>query len=138
MKKLVLFFFIFITIIKNIYADVNIIVEIHNITENIGKIYVGIYFSEKEYKGKRQNRIIEIEPTGRTISTEIILPEGEYVLDVYQDINNNGICDLGIFNIPNEPIGITNYNGGIPGNFNKHKIQVNNKAEKVIINMYRF
>jgi uncharacterized protein (DUF2141 family) len=50
---------------------------------------------------------------------EINLPEGEYVINAYQDINNNDKVDLGLLFIPKEPVGITNYNGGIPGNFNK-------------------
>ena len=133
MKKII--FIVFILINGYLYADNNIRIEIHNVTINGGKVYVGIYFNEMAYRNQSQNMIVEIEPINNIISINLSLPDGEYVLDAYQDTNNNGILDFGIFNIPKEPIGITNYNGGIPGNFNRHKVLINNRTEFVRINL---
>ena len=133
MKKII--FIVFILINGYLYADNNIRIEIHNVTINGGKVYVGIYFNEMAYRNQSQNMIVEIEPINSIISINLNLPDGEYVLDAYQDTNNNGILDFGIFNIPKEPIGITNYNGGIPGNFNRHKVLINNRTEFVRINL---
>jgi len=133
MKKII--FIVFILINGYLYADNNIRIEIHDVTINGGKVYVGIYFNEMAYRNQSQNMIVEIEPINNIISINLSLPDGEYVLDAYQDTNNNGILDFGIFNIPKEPIGITNYNGGIPGNFNRHKVLINNRTEFVRINL---
>jgi uncharacterized protein (DUF2141 family) len=131
--------FIFLIFINNfIYADVNIRIEIHNVRENSGKIYIGIYFTENAYKNKNQDMILEYTAGSAIVIGEINLPTGECVIDTYQDINNNGRCDFGLFNIPKEPIGMTNYNGGIPGNFNKLKVVINNETESIIIKLYSF
>jgi uncharacterized protein (DUF2141 family) len=138
MKKWIMAFIVFTLFVNFIHADVTIKIEIHNVIENGGKIYVGVYFNENAYKNKRQNIILQFDPTSTIVTGKITLPEGEYVLDAYQDTNNNSRCDFGLLNIPKEPIGITNYNGGIPGNFNKLKVIINNETEKIQINMYKF
>lgn len=40
---------------------------------------------------------------------EIPIPilQGEYAIAVYQDMNNNGVLDKGLFNIPKEPYGLS-------------------------------
>jgi len=64
------------------------------------------------------------------------LPQGECMVWAYQDGNNNGKLDSGIFGIPKEPIGLTNYGGkGVPGGFNKHKVPVNRDTAKITINL---
>jgi uncharacterized protein (DUF2141 family) len=137
MKKIFVGLIILIFLSSFVYADVNIRIEIHNVRENSGKIYVGIYSTENAYKNKRQDMILEYTADSTIIIGEINLPEGEYVIDAYQDINNNGRCDLGWFNIPKEPVGMTNYDGGIPGNFNKLKVVINNETESITINCSR-
>jgi uncharacterized protein (DUF2141 family) len=138
MKKSLALFMIFIEFTCFAYADAGIKIEIHNVIINGGKIYIGIYSNETAYRNKKPDKILEFESIKDIIIAEINLPEGEYVMDAYQDTNNNTRCDLGLFNIPKEPIGMTNYNGGIPGNFNKLKIAINNKTENIIINLYNF
>jgi uncharacterized protein (DUF2141 family) len=138
MKKLLVSFIIFIGFTNLTYADIRFNIEIHNVIINGGRIYVGIYFNETAYRNTKQDMILQFESTNDIIIAEINLPEGEYVMDAYQDTNNNNKCDLGLFNIPKEPIGMTNYNGGIPGNFNKLKVIINNETGNIIINLYSF
>jgi uncharacterized protein (DUF2141 family) len=125
--------------LNKISADVFFNFEIHNVEINNGIIYIGIYFNETSYRNKTPEQVIEIEPLNNILSMGLNLPAGEYVIDAYQDINGNGKCDLGIFNIPKEPCGLTNYNGcGIPGNYNKLKIGITNKTQRIIIQLYKF
>jgi len=50
----------------------------------------------------------------------VTLPSGEYVVSMFQDKNGNGKLDTYLFNIPKEPIGLTNYfKKGIPGPYKK-------------------
>lgn len=61
------------------------------------------------------------------------IPAGEYAIQVYQDTNNNRRLDFGLFGIPREPVGISNWNGrGIPGNFDRHKVSINSGTRIVI------
>ena len=94
--------------------------------------------NETAYRNQRQDMILEIEPTNSIVLTEINLPDGEYVLDTFQDTNNNGVLDFGLFRKPKEPIGLTNYTGGIPGNFNRHKVNISINNRRVIIPLINF
>ena len=137
-KIIVVFFVILNFCIQNAFADNTVIIEINNVIINGGKVYVGIYFNETAYRNQRQDMIFEIEPAKSIILTEINLPDGEYVLDTFQDTNNNGVLDFGMFRRPKEPIGLTNYTGGIPGNFNRHKVNISINNRRVIIPLINF
>jgi uncharacterized protein (DUF2141 family) len=125
--------FVFFLCIKNVYADISIIIEIRNAIKNDGIIYGGVYYSETAYKNNLADVEFQVNSNNHTVFTEIVLPEGECVIGIFQDKNGNGILDRGIFNIPKEPVGMTNYNGGIPGNFNKLKVNITNNNRKIII-----
>ena len=137
-KALAVFLIVLNFCIQNAFADNTVIIQINNVIINGGKIYVGIYFNETAYRNQRQDMILEIDPTNSTVLTEINLPYGEYVLDAFQDINNNGVLDFGSFRRPREPIGLTNYSGGIPGNFNRHKVNISINNRRVIIPLINF
>jgi len=137
-KTLTVFLVILNFCIQNAFADNTVTIELNNVVINGGKIYVGIYFNETAYKNQKQDMILEIEPTNSIVLTEVNLPDGEYVLDAFQDTNNNGVLDFGLFKRPKEPIGLTNYTGGIPGNFNRHKVIISNNNRRVIISLIKF
>ena len=94
--------------------------------------------NETAYRNQRQDMILEIEPTNSIVLTEINLPDGEYVLDAFLDTNNNGVLDFGLLRRPKEPIGLTNYAGGIPDNFNRHKVNILINNRRVIILLINF
>ena len=123
---------------QNAFADNTVIIQINNAIINGGKVYVGIYFNETAYRNQRQDMILEIDPTNSIVLTEINLPDGEYVLDAFQDTNNNGVLDFGLLRRPKEPIGLTNYTGGIPGNFNRHKVSISINNRRAIIPLINF
>lgn len=138
MKKLFIVVMIFIVSINFVHAAVRVNVNIQNYIIDGGPIYIGIYFNESSYKNKTADIILKNEQISGQIIFEVDLPEGEYVIDAFQDLNNNGICDFGLFKIPKEPVGITKYSGGIPGNYNKLKIFINEETNNVIINLHKF
>jgi uncharacterized protein (DUF2141 family) len=64
------------------------------------------------------------------------LPSGEYVVSAFQDKNGDGKLNTGIFGIPTEHVGMTNYNlKGAPGGFKKLKVPINNNSTRLIVNM---
>lgn len=138
LKRLWLMFFCTFFIIGTISAnETEITVEIRGVIVNGGIVYGAIYSSENSYKNKEPQFIFHGNSINENLNFNLQIPAGEYVISVYQDTNNNISLDTGLFGIPKEPIGITNYNGrGIPGNFNRLKVSVGN-GSRIIIQMYR-
>ena len=139
MKK-ILFILIFLLYSINIFAEpLNVTIEISEVLPNQGKIIMAIFNSKNGYKKKIPYKALTIDSTSTTLLIDEILPSGEYVISMFQDKNGNGKLDTYIFGIPKEPIGITNYfKKGIPGGFNKLKIQINEDKMIIKINMIHF
>ena len=132
MKK-ILILLIFLLYSTSIFANqLNVTIEINEVLPNQGKIVIAIFNSKDGYKKKIPYKALTIDSTSTTLLVDEILPNGEYVISMFQDKNGNGKLDTYIFGIPKEPIGITNYfKKGIPGGFNKLKIKIN--EDKMII-----
>ena len=139
MKK-ILFILIFLLYSINIFAEpLNVTIEISEVLPNQGKIIIAIFNSKSDYKKNKPYKALTIDSTSTTLLVDEILPSGEYVISMFQDKNGNGKLDTYIFGIPKEPIGITNYfKKGIPGGFNKLKIQINEDKMIIKINMIHF
>jgi len=116
--------------ISNGQNTYSIVVSISNIQLNDSKIFVGLYDNELDFKTKT-NAIDSLITIPKEKTTEVIfynISPGTYAIAVFQDINNNGKLDTKGFNLPNEPVGISNLNDdkrlGIPA-YNKAKIKIN-------------
>jgi uncharacterized protein (DUF2141 family) len=91
-------------------------VRIENADIGKGYLMVGIFndessFPSDHYRGER------VAVSDRTMTVTFNdLPVGRYAVSVYQDSNNNGQLDRGIFGIPKEKYGFSN--GARRPNFN--------------------
>jgi len=137
-KIIIVFIFLFYFGAQSVIADVSMTIEINNVNVNGGKIYGYVFYSEAAYKNKKADKTFQFNPINSVISHEINLSEGECMISIFQDNNGNGKLDMGFFNIPKEPVGMTNYNGGIPGNFNKLRINIAHNGAKIIIPLIIF
>ena len=129
MYRKLLFFVIFcFFIIGNIAAnEVSFTVEVQGVTINGGVIYGAIYSNNNSFGNNQPEFTFRGNPVNNTLNFTLEIPEGEYVIQIYQDVNNNSQLDFGLFGIPKEPVGISNWNNrGIPGNFNRHKVTISN------------
>jgi len=137
MFRKVLFFCVSLLIVGNCFAnDVNIVIEIHGVNVGGGLVYVSVYSNEKDYGKETPSISFILEPVAAVLKHSLVLSEGEYVASAFQDANNNGKLDLGNFNIPKEPVAITNYNlRGAPGAFKDLKVLVNNNSTRIVLNM---
>ena len=78
-----------------------------NIRVGKGNVVAAIWKDENSFfKTPLTSRSLKADKQALEFSFE--LPEGEYAISVYQDINENNKLDLGIFNIPKEPVGFGN------------------------------
>jgi uncharacterized protein (DUF2141 family) len=137
MCRKLLFLCVSLLAVESIFAgDIRTTIEINGVTVNGGLIYVAVYSNENEYKSEKAFAQFILQPERATLTYSLDLPEGEYVVSVYQDKNGDEKLNSGIFGIPSEPVGKTNYNlKGAPGGFNKLKAPVNNSSTKLIVNM---
>ncbi len=85
--------------------------EITNIKSFDTKLYVGIYNSSKDLK-KKTNAVDSaiIVPKKKSLRIIMKVPNGYYAAAGFQDLNNNGKLDTGIFGIPVEPVCVSDYN----------------------------
>ena len=139
MKK-ILILLIFLLFSTSIFANqLNVTIEINEVLPNQGKIIIAIFNSKNGYKKKIPYKALTIDSTSTTLLVEEVLPNGEYVISMFQDKNSNGKLDTYFFGIPKEPIGITNYfKKGIPGGFKKLKVQINEDNMIIKIKMIHY
>jgi uncharacterized protein (DUF2141 family) len=137
MSKKLFFLCISLLATGNLFADnINTTIEICVIIVNGGLVYVAIYSNENDYKTETTSIKFIFDPVSSTITRSLELPEGEYVVSVFQDSNNDGELNTGLFGMPSEPVGKTNYSlRGASGGFNKLKAPVNRNSTKLIVNM---
>ena len=108
-------------------------VEITNITSEDGQIILAIYNSSENYDKRIAFQEVKLKPEMDSVIFETNVPDGEYLVMLVHDVNNNGKLDTSFIGMPKEPVGLSNYDGkGIPGKFKKHKFSVNENTEIII------
>ncbi len=125
--------------VGNVFAGNNVAftLNITGINVNEGKIHVKIYSNEKDYKKDIPYKSFVLESVNKNITHSFDIPEGEYLIALFQDTNNDGVLNTNFLNFPKEPVGLSNYSGGIPGGFNKQKIPINASSNRITINIGR-
>ena len=137
-KKIVLL--LLIQIVCGIYLfaeetaeEKKLTVQITNVTSEEGQIILAIYNSSENYDNRIAFQEVKLKPEIDIVIFETNVPDGEYLVMLVHDINNNGKLDTSFIGMPKEPVGLSNYDGkGIPGKFKKHKFSVNENTEIII------
>jgi uncharacterized protein (DUF2141 family) len=107
-------------------------VQITNVTSEEGQIILAIYNSSENYDKRIAFQEVKLKPEIDTVIFETNVPDGEYLVMLVHDINNNGKLDTSFIGMPKEPVGLSNYDGkGIPGKFKKHKFSVNENTSVI-------
>ena len=85
--------------------DGELIIEVGNVKEAKGTIWVGIYDSPENYLVKEKAIVqgFKVEKAGAMRFSIPDLPYGTYAVALFHDINNNGELDRNFFGIPTEP-----------------------------------
>lgn len=118
---------------EEIVEEKKLTVEITNVASEDGQIILAIYNSSENYDKRIAFQEVKIKPEIDTVIFETNVPDGEYLVMLVHDINNNGKLDTTFIGMPKEPVGLSNYDGkGIPGKFKKHKFSVNENTEIII------
>jgi uncharacterized protein (DUF2141 family) len=139
MKRYILFFVLVCVLATGGFANntVRFALEITGINVNQGQIYVKIYSNDRDYRNDIPYAVYVLESASQSIVYSFDIPEGEYLIALFQDTNNNGQLDTNFLGFPREPVGLSNYSGGIPGGFNRQKIPINSNSNRATINIGR-
>ena len=120
-------------IAEEIVEEKKLTVEITNVTSEEGQIILAIYNSSENYDKRIAFQEVKLKPEIDTVIFETNVPDGQYLVMLVHDINNNEKLDTSFIGMPKEPVGLSNYDGkGIPGKFKKHKFSVNENTEIII------
>jgi len=143
MKKFICYFILSCIFSFNSFAQTvndNVTVEINNIVINGGTVYLAIFSTAQSFRREEPDYLFVLEAVNTTIAQRLTLPNGEYVITAFQDANNNKTLDFGLFGIPRELVGISNFNGrGFPTrDFNRQKILIDRTTDRIVITLYRF
>lgn len=85
-------------------------IKVINIKELKGKIYLGLYDKEKDFKEfdkSFQGKALDVNSDTLNLQFKNI-PSGLYALSLFHDTNNNKILDKNFFGIPKEGYGFSN------------------------------
>jgi len=136
MRKHLLFLVLFMLVNSMYAADRTVTIEIRNVLASSGKVYVAVYNSEKAYKNQDPIKSYVLESKSAELAISDKIADGEYVVSIFQDLNDNGKLDTNLLGIPKEPVGISNYSGkGIPGGFEDLKLLVKKDNQIIIVSL---
>ena len=85
-------------------------ITINNIYPVEGDIYIAIYDNDDDYMDIEKvafQKIVAVEGESQTIMISD-MPEGEYAVSVFHDLNGDGELDTNGIGIPSEPYGFSN------------------------------
>jgi uncharacterized protein (DUF2141 family) len=89
------------------YASLTI--QIQGLKQIKGKIQIGIYNDANQFpKVGGEYRVEYVDASANTLSyTAKNLPNGEYAIALFHDVNSDGVCNLNFLGIPKEPYGFS-------------------------------
>ncbi|WP_461257410.1 DUF2141 domain-containing protein [Treponema sp. R80B11-R83G3] len=137
MLRKLLLLCVLILVVESLFAEnIHTTVEINGVIVNGGLVYVAVYSNKNDYKNETAFTNFILQPNKTALTHSLDLPDGEYIVSVFQDKNGDGKLNTILFGIPSEPVGKTNYNlRGVPGGFNTLKVPINNNSTKLIVNI---
>ena len=131
MKKIISLFTLFL--ISTFAFSNEIKIKITNVKSKEGKVVMSIHSSKESFKNRIPDKTLILQAANDEIETTVNLPDGDFSFCVYQDVNSDGTLNSNLIGIPKEPFGFSNYNGkSAPGNFEKHKVTINQDSKLVI------
>jgi uncharacterized protein (DUF2141 family) len=108
-------------------------VEVAGITELKGDVLIAVYNQKASWL--KTAVLSQKKPANNNsiVFTFGDLPEGEYAITAYQDLNQNGMLDVNAMGIPKEPYGFSNDAEGVfgPATYDQSKFAMG-KAQKAI------
>ena len=104
-------------------------VQVTGISQIKGDVFVSLFNQKNQWLKKAVVGQKSTVDKGKLVLKFIDLPEGEYAISAYHDLNSNGALDTNPIGIPKEPYGFSNDAAGNfgPPSFDDAKIKVEGK-----------
>ena len=139
MKKLILM----IALVAGAYGqgfgqiNNNIIVNVEHIISAEGSINVSIFNSEKTFLNTPFLSKSKDANTGEMVFEFEGVPNGEYTISIYQDMNKNGELDKNLMGMPIEPYGVSKEGRSMfgPPNYNDAKFTLAKENTRLSIRL---
>lgn len=118
-KKLFCLMLVLLTCFGFVFSQENhlipVSITVNGITEGKGNVYIAVYSTKESYKQEKPDYSFIGAGEEESLVWETFLPEGKYLVAVFQDLNGNKKLDTKLFGIPKEPVALTGWDGkGIP------------------------
>lgn len=109
-KKLIVSAFFSIGFFMVVSAQNNISVTVTNINKTKGVVEISLYNQAAAFpRSKGRYKTGNATVNGNSVTYEFKnIPDGDYAIALYHDVNDNGGMDKNIFGIPKEPYGFSN------------------------------
>lgn len=90
-------------------GSAEITVDISGIKDTQGTIMAALFNSETGYKTGKGVRASTVDVTTESVNFSFEhLPEGEYAIKLFHDVNNDGEMNANLFGMPTEPYAFSN------------------------------
>ena len=136
MKIKMISLIVLLTVNSALFAQHNFSVEVSGVEPGKGFVFFGLYDKEKGFLDEEtQIATAKVKASeNKVVYTFKNLPDGDYAIAVYQDLNNNGKCDRNMIGYPTEGFGFSkNYKPKLSApDFDDVKIAVNQYAKTSI------
>ncbi|MDR1181910.1 MAG: DUF2141 domain-containing protein [Bacteroidales bacterium] len=113
------------------FGQKKLTIVVDGIEEVKGSLFVGIYNSGSTFL-KETYRGAKVGVTGEVEELSLELPDGEYAISLFQDLNDNSKLDKGAFGIPTEKYGFSNNTEGFMGAPSFEKTKFTLSDDKVV------
>lgn len=112
-------------------------ITINNIKEPSGKLRIAVYKGKENYQ---ENAMIDtsfVVENEKSKKIKLRLPQGEYAIGVFHDLNDNEELDKNFMGIPTEGFGFSNKSMGTfgPPSYEDTKFNVDKNATSVEVNL---
>lgn len=115
MKTMIIFLVFVLQGAAQLLFAQNLTIEVRDIEEPQGQLYVAIYHSKETFL-KKPLAAFRVDVKEKVLSIPCQgLPAGTYAISLFQDENGNRKLDTGIFGIPKEKYGFSNDAEGVMG-----------------------
>lgn len=137
MKIKMISLIILLTVNSALFAQHNFSVEVTGVEPGKGCVFLGLYDKEKGFlDSESQIAVAKVKAVeNKVVYTFKNLPDGDYAVAVYQDVNSNGKCDKNMIGYPTEGFGFSkNYKPKFSApSFDEVKIAINQYAKTSIV-----
>lgn len=93
-------------------GDPNLKVVVTNVRSDQGQVVVWVYDNADDWLSDRYRTVKSVPVAGNrsgdSVTVELLLPEGEYALSVFQDEDDNGKLKSNFIGLPKEPAALSN------------------------------